>query len=487
MKKFSSVLRLVTVVFWSFAFALFAICAYGADTPSRDASDYDLRILSVVTSRYLKRQYVEGGQRVGMMVRGGKLITERVKPKNGVFVLVEIEALYSGLGAAPDESSGEKDPWKAAARAFARYKDVKPLVCDTKSTILMDGSGLRYAMRGRLRVEDEDYFVGLVAQDKNTASDILGLKQHGPGKFWLYFDVTKNATSLEIIPSAGFPAMALPAVKDKQLEDFRRIFPGIVGATLDEVKAELEANPRLAGTKSTQGFPPLYVVADWGYTEMVEVLLASGADPNIADKDGETPLHRAAVHGNSDVVDLLLTSGTRSDVGDTDGTTPLHFAVIYGHEEVAHSLLQKGTNVNAQNKQGNTPLHDVTGRANIGLTELLLKFGAYPNIKAENGATPLHNAASVGSKEIVRLLVKYKANVNAKATTGDTPLHCAVGLVDEKLSKDVAEVLLDAGADPSIKAGDGKSPLDVAIELKHDEVARLLRTKGLQKKVTDSE
>lgn len=44
-----------------------------------------------------------------------------------------------------------------------------------------------------------------------------------------------------------------------------------------------------------------------GNIEMVQLLLANGADINIQDEDGSTALMCAAEHGRSDIVKHLLT------------------------------------------------------------------------------------------------------------------------------------------------------------------------------------
>jgi ankyrin repeat protein len=76
------------------------------------------------------------------------------------------------------------------------------------------------------------------------------------------------------------------------------------------------------------------------YDLVLEVLLASGADPNRATRAGvetgsfmrdcrtrgETPLHRAAAFGTAGAIRLLLEAGAIVDARDANGDTPLSWA-----------------------------------------------------------------------------------------------------------------------------------------------------------------
>ena len=79
------------------------------------------------------------------------------------------------------------------------------------------------------------------------------------------------------------------------------------------------------------------------YDKVVEVLVASGANPNAVTKPsvetdgfmrdvrtkGETPLHRAAAFGSEKVIDLLLAAGAHRDAKDVNGDSPLTWASWY--------------------------------------------------------------------------------------------------------------------------------------------------------------
>jgi len=76
------------------------------------------------------------------------------------------------------------------------------------------------------------------------------------------------------------------------------------------------------------------------YNHVLTVLLAHGANPNVATKagvvtgafmrdcltQGETPLHRAAAFGNEEGIQLLLDAGATIHAKDMHGSTPLAWA-----------------------------------------------------------------------------------------------------------------------------------------------------------------
>jgi hypothetical protein len=94
----------------------------------------------------------------------------------------------------------------------------------------------------------------------------------------------------------------------------------------------------------------LHVVTDWpGYfphgPEIVRVLLAGGADPNVRSPGDETPLHWAASSDDADVGAALLDGGADAEAPDGSIGTPLDNAIGYACWHMAALLAARGARI----------------------------------------------------------------------------------------------------------------------------------------------
>ena len=95
-------------------------------------------------------------------------------------------------------------------------------------------------------------------------------------------------------------------------------------------------------TKNDDGWTPLHKAAYEGYREIVELLIAKGADVNAKNKRGMTPLHLAAEYGRNQVVELLIAKGADVNAEDEDGETPLNRAIKVKQTDLADLLRKHG-------------------------------------------------------------------------------------------------------------------------------------------------
>lgn len=89
-----------------------------------------------------------------------------------------------------------------------------------------------------------------------------------------------------------------------------------------------------------------------GITEIVELLLQNGADPNQRDMLGRTPLHYAARF--LDIAELLVAAGADVNAQDRFNETPLYRSVA--NQAMVRFLLESGARVGIRNHVGDTAI-----------------------------------------------------------------------------------------------------------------------------------
>ncbi|XP_041366840.1 uncharacterized protein LOC121381572 [Gigantopelta aegis] len=94
--------------------------------------------------------------------------------------------------------------------------------------------------------------------------------------------------------------------------------------------------------------------------DAVKFLLDCGADPNPSYPDGNSALHYAAsLPGSTDILETLLAYGAEADCVNDDGCTPLFFATQANNQFAACVLIAQGTNVRQKNFQGLTAFDNI--------------------------------------------------------------------------------------------------------------------------------
>jgi ankyrin repeat protein len=164
----------------------------------------------------------------------------------------------------------------------------------------------------------------------------------------------------------------------------------------------------------------------------------------------DTDLVDAARRGEVEVVQTLLAKGADVNAAEGDGLTALHAAAEQGHVEVAELLISAGAELEASTRIGQyTALHLAARRGHGSVVQVLVGAGADVYATTSNsGVTALHlAAAAVGGEEAVAALLDHGADSDAReASAGQTPLMFAAAY--DRVAA-VGE-LLRGGADPAI-------------------------------------
>ena len=186
------------------------------------------------------------------------------------------------------------------------------------------------------------------------------------------------------------PATALlEAVRDEDLESCRVLIAS--GVDINEISG---SPVRTA----------LIRAAEYGYREIVELLIKAGADVSAQADEGLSALYLASVRGHHDVVDMLLQAGAQPGISDDNGVTPLHGAAYLQHPEVVELLIKAGADVNARDCSGAFALGLAAEAGNAPIVEMLLKAGAKAKMKSGAGYDALLMATVYKHFEVQKLL-----------------------------------------------------------------------------------
>lgn len=124
------------------------------------------------------------------------------------------------------------------------------------------------------------------------------------------------------------------------------------------LEAILDEESALVNAYALDGFFPLGLAAFFGHEEAVRLLLARGANPNLAARNQMkvAALHAASAAGSFGIARLLIEAGADVNAVQQAGFTPLHAAAMTGQLELAKLLLDRGANPHAKTDDGRTAL-----------------------------------------------------------------------------------------------------------------------------------
>ena len=155
---------------------------------------------------------------------------------------------------------------------------------------------------------------------------------------------------------------------------------------------------------------------------------------------------------NIDLVNALIAMGADLSWEGEYGGTPLYSAVSNSKKEIVQTLLEAGADPNQKAQGKYPPLISACDkyRPNLEIIKLLIEYGADPNIQDEDGNTPLHIAVGNDDSEITELLLTNGADPNIQDDIGNTPLHKPTNYI-------IKNLLIKHGADETIKNDQGKT------------------------------
>jgi ankyrin repeat protein len=138
-----------------------------------------------------------------------------------------------------------------------------------------------------------------------------------------------------------------------------------------------------------------------------------------------TPLMIAAGSGYTDIVQILLAHGADVKAVDSRGWTALMAAVAYNRYEPAKVLIAAGSGIADRDRRQWTPLMVAAGAGAVNCIKLLVDSGAKLEDRDVNGFTSLARACTAGSVPAVKYLVEKHADVHAVNAAGKGMVYLA--------------------------------------------------------------
>jgi ankyrin repeat protein len=251
----------------------------------------------------------------------------------------------------------------------------------------------------------------------------------------------------------------------------------------DEIFKKVQAIKNVnEGSKDTDFYLPLSLMAKHGlYVETI-YLLSNGANPNAEEMIGGSPFSRACISGHTDIAEALLEAGA-----EIFGETVMDKNTGYSYNPDLYQ--DKDETPGLSTYKYCVALFSVASTGKPEVIDYLITKGCDINQIDLNGETLIHKACFSRNNETLAHLISLGVDLNAskgiinsnKDSRGETALHYAVS----KNNAEAVKLLLDNGADPNItEYFNGRehnwknTPLDIVSEQKDSEIYKLLLEYG---------
>jgi ankyrin repeat protein len=156
---------------------------------------------------------------------------------------------------------------------------------------------------------------------------------------------------------------------------------------------------------------------------LVQLLLKYKADINQKSQDDlqQTALHLAVARHQLELVELLIAYGADLSIRDTKKMMPIALAAEQGDADLVKFLHEKGSDL----YQSRALFYAANCQENSAALEYLLDTGIDINMPDRNGYTPLFSAISAYSLKNVKLLMDRGADTKMHSPKGRTVLEHA--------------------------------------------------------------
>jgi ankyrin repeat protein len=291
------------------------------------------------------------------------------------------------------------------------------------------------------------------------------------------------ANLVRAVEACNVPAVkALLAVgvdPNQRTTDYDRKIPlvqAVIKNCLPAAIALLDAKARPDAREGLIENTALMEACTKGATEFPALLLAHGANVNLANSRGITPIHYAAQKGSVDLVRLLVSKGADTRAREGQRGRPLIVSAALNPDlAVLRYLVENGFSVDEADSNGYTALMAESASNRADAVRFLLANKADLTRADNDGWTALYGAVVTNALDSTRILIAAGAAVDPVAKDGGaTPLGIAAG----KGHTEMAGLLLSHGAEVDHPDRHGRTGLARALVKGHWETASVLLDHG---------
>lgn len=338
-----------------------------------------------------------------------------------------------------------------------------------------------------------ELFTACIAGDLATvqrlvAEDPALVRSHFAYRKPLYFAVRENRLDVAAFLLERDPDPMNLWVNDSPLEIAR-------DRGYAEMEKLLETTLATRFNASPRGEP---IAAAIRAHDLSEVRRLLDADPGLlraGDKGSSQPIHWAVMTRQLDVIDELLARGADIDARRMDGARPIHVTngdyFYRGWRDVPKGWPTSPAAVLAHLRDhgADIDLNTAAHTGDIGrVRQLLAEDASLANRVGDHGGyylgagTPLQNAAATGRMDIVKLLLEHGADPNLPEEH-IAPRGRALYAAVYSGHYEIAHLLLEKGASPNQPVESSADALSIAMMNKDDRMVELLRSYGATRDV----
>jgi len=239
-----------------------------------------------------------------------------------------------------------------------------------------------------------------------------------------------------LLASSSFAVILL--MKSQQAELQEVLFQAAINGRKDRVRNLVAKGANINKKRKGDNYTLLHMAIDHGNNQMVEALLAGGADVNIENfnyltpmqlllKQSVNPWQRRKNFDYERAARLLIAHGAAFDFQykDSKRRTCIQRAISNNQNEMLQLMLENDADISFKDEKGGYLHYAIRKKTKIDIIETLLSAGVNPSITDKNADTPLHVAAYCGRRDIVEALLNKGVDITARNNKGMTALSVA--------------------------------------------------------------